>query len=67
MNAPERMVFLDMQSQIDSRNIHLDAVGVKGVRYPVTISARAKPVPTIAALTLIEDLIAIAEGSASCE
>jgi GTP cyclohydrolase FolE2 len=40
MNAPERMVFPDMQSQFDSRNIHIDAVGVKGVRYPETISAR---------------------------
>ena len=28
MNAPERMVFPDMQSQFDSRNIHIDAVGV---------------------------------------
>jgi len=55
MNAPERMAFPDIQSQFDSRNVHIDAVGVKGVRYPVTISARGKPVATIA------------EGSASCE
>ena len=48
MNAPERMVFPNMQSQYDSRNIHIDAVGIKGVRYPVTMGARGKPLPTIA-------------------
>lgn len=63
MNAPERMVFLDMQSQADSRNVHLDAVGVKGVRYPVTIGTRGKPVPTIAALTLTVGLSASAKGT----
>lgn len=46
MNARERMVFSDLQSQFDNRNVRIDAVGIKGVRYPVTISARGKPVPT---------------------
>ena len=63
MNAPERMVFPDIQSQFDSRNIHIDAVGIKGVRYPVTISARGKPVPTIAALSLTVGLSASAKGT----
>jgi len=63
MNAPERMVFPDMQSQFDSRNIHIDAVGIKGVRYPVTLSARGKPVPTIAALSLTVGLSASAKGT----
>ena len=63
MNAPERMLFPDMQSQFDDRNIHIDAVGIKGVRYPVTISAREKPVPTIAALSLTVGLSASAKGT----
>ncbi len=32
MNAPERIVFADIQSQFDSRNVRIDAVGIKGVR-----------------------------------
>jgi GTP cyclohydrolase I len=63
MNAPDRMVFPDMQSQFDHRNIHIDSVGVKGVRYPVTISARGKPVPTIATLSLTVGLSARAKGT----
>ena len=63
MNAPERIVFPDMQSQFDSRNIHIDAVGVKGVRYPLTISARGKPVATIVALSLTVGLSASAKGT----
>lgn len=63
MNAPERIVFPDLQSQFDSRNIHIDGVGIKGVRYPLTISARGKPVPTIAALSLTVGLSACAKGT----
>src|ERR1035437_7863365 len=63
MNAPERMVFPDIQSQFDSRDIHIDAVGVKGVRYPVIISARGKPMPTIAVLSLTVGLSASAKGT----
>ncbi len=51
MNAPERMVFPDLQSQFDSRNIRIDGV-VK---------------TELAGAMAIEELIAIAEGSASCE
>src|SRR5512140_1014254 len=63
MNAPERTVFPDIQSQCDSRNIHIDAVGIKGVRYPVAISARGKPLATIAALTLTVGLSASDKGT----
>lgn len=63
MNAPERIFFPDIQSQLDSRNIHIDRVGIKGVRYPVTISAPGKPVPTIAALSLTVGLSASAKGT----
>ena len=63
MNAPERIAFLDVQSQFDSRNIHIDAVGIKGVRYPVTIGARGHPVPTVADLSLTVGLAASAKGT----
>jgi GTP cyclohydrolase FolE2 len=63
MNAPERMAFPDIQSQCDSRNIHIDAVGVKGVRYPVTICASGRPVATIAALSLTVGLGASDKGT----
>ncbi len=63
MNAPERLVFPDIQSQFDRRNIHIDAVGIKGVRYPVTISARGKAVATIAVFSLTVGLAASAKGT----
>ena len=63
MNAPERIVFPDLQSQFDSRNIHIDGVGIKGVRYPLTIGACGRPVPTIATLSLTVGLSASAKGT----
>ena len=63
MNAPERILFPDIQSRVDSRDINIDGVGIKGVRYPVTISAPRKPVPTIAALSLTVGLSASAKGT----
>jgi len=63
MNAPERIFFPDIQAQADSRNIHIDSVGIKGVRYPVTVIARGKPTPTIAELSLTVGLDASAKGT----
>jgi len=63
MNAPERILFPDIQSQFDSRNIHIDAVGIKGVRYPVMIGAHGKALPTIAVLSLTVGLAASAKGT----
>ncbi len=37
MNAPEKIFLEDVQSRPDSRNLRIDAVGVKGLRYPVTV------------------------------
>lgn len=37
MNALERLMLPDIQAQPDARNILIDGVGVKGVRYPVSI------------------------------
>src|SRR5687768_15569251 len=37
MNAPEKLFLHDVQALPDSRNLRIDAVGVKGLRYPVKI------------------------------
>ena len=49
MNALTAMQLLpDVQAQQDFREQRIDAVGVKGVRYPVIIHSGARAVPTIA-------------------
>ena len=37
MNAPEKLFLHDVQAQPDSRNLRIEAVGVKRLRYPVSI------------------------------
>ena len=63
MNAPERIALHDVQSRPDSRNLRIDAVGVKGIRYPVTIQAGARLVPTIATLSMTVALEATDKGT----
>ncbi|MGH8752136.1 MAG: GTP cyclohydrolase, FolE2/MptA family, partial [Burkholderiales bacterium] len=63
MNAPEKITLHDVQSQPDSRNIPIDAVGIKDMRYPVTIQAGERLVPTIATLSMTVGLAAIAKGT----
>ena len=64
MNAPERIALLpDIQSQADSRDLRIDAVGIKGVRYPVIIRSGAGYLPTIAALSMTVGLPAVAKGT----
>jgi GTP cyclohydrolase FolE2 len=63
MNAPERVALGDVQSRPDSRNLRIDAVGVKGIRYPVTIQPGAAPVPTIATLSMTVSLAASDRGT----
>ena len=63
MNAPERIALHDVQSRPDSRNLPIDAVGVKGVRYPVTIHAGERLVPTIATFSMTVGLAAIEKGT----
>ena len=53
----------DVQSQIDSRNLRIDDVGVKGVRYPLTINSGGKTMPTIATLALTVGLSASDKGT----
>lgn len=64
MNAPDRVVFLpDIQAGIDDRNLPIDAVGIKGVRHPVSIRASSGPQRTIATLALSVGLPARSKGT----
>jgi GTP cyclohydrolase FolE2 len=63
MNAPERISLPDIQSQRDHRNLSIDAVGVKSVRYPVTIKVGDDCAPTIATFAMTVALPANAKGT----
>ncbi len=64
MNAPETIAFLpDMQSQVDHRDLRIDAVGVSGVRYPMTIRTGNRLVATIATLSMTVGLPAATKGT----
>lgn len=58
MNAPERIPLIaeniaDIQALPDHRNIAIDDVGIRGLRYPITVAARdGSAQPTIADLQL---------------
>jgi len=64
MNAPEKVVFLpDMQAQADRRELPIDAVGVAGVRYPMTIRDGHRLQATVATLSMTVALPATAKGT----
>jgi GTP cyclohydrolase IB len=63
VNAPERIALDDVQSRPDRRNLRIDAVGVKGLRYPVTVEAGAAPMPTIATFSMTVALAATEKGT----
>jgi GTP cyclohydrolase FolE2 len=64
MNAPENIAFLpDVQSQVDHRELRIDAVGVSGVRYPLTIRAGTRRLPTIATLSMTVSLPSASKGT----
>ena len=63
MNAPERINLPDIQSQLDERDIGIDAVGVSDVRYPINLQTGSRRVPTIANLSLTVNLPAPAKGT----
>src|SRR5262245_31813177 len=63
MNAPERIPLPDIQSQVDGRDLSIDAVGVKGVRYPVAIRSGAQAVPTVATFSMTVGLPAAVKGT----
>ena len=64
MNAPDKIAFLpDIQSKVDGRELPIDAVGVSGVRYPMTIRADDRLIPTIATLSMTVSLPAVSKGT----
>jgi GTP cyclohydrolase IB len=63
MNAPDRIDLPDIQSQVDCRNTAIDAVGVKGVRHPITIESSGATRPTIATLAMTVGLSPMTKGT----
>lgn len=52
MNAPDRMFLPDVQSSIDSRNVAIQRVGVKGLTHPVSIATPRGPQPSVATVDM---------------
>jgi GTP cyclohydrolase I len=53
MNAPERFFLPDTQSEVDPRNLPIQRVGVKGLRYPMlVVNAAGDEVPTIGTFSM---------------
>jgi MptA/FolE2 family GTP cyclohydrolase len=63
MNAPETIPLPDVQSQPDRRNLPIDAVGIKGIRYPVTIRSGNRLTRTVAALSMTVGLPGSTKGT----
>jgi GTP cyclohydrolase FolE2 len=63
MNAPERIPLPDVQSLADTRGIALDAVGVAGLRYPVTIRDGGRELATIATVGMAVALPPTVKGT----
>lgn len=64
MNAPEKVAFLpDIQLQVDTRDLRIDAVGISRVRYPMTILDDRRLLPTIATLSMTVGLPAATKGT----
>ena len=73
MNAPTNMNALlpenakallpDIQSRNDDRHLCIDAVGIKGLRYPVTVRSGDKEMATVASLSMTVGLSAARKGT----
>jgi GTP cyclohydrolase FolE2 len=63
MNAPQRVGLPDIQALVDSRDVAIDAVGIKGVRYPVTLLGPQGPQPTVATFSMTVALPASTKGT----
>jgi GTP cyclohydrolase I len=64
MNAPDKIIPLpDIQSQPDDRKLYIDAVGINKVRYPITIQAGDRLLPTIATISMTVGLSAATKGT----
>lgn len=63
MNAPEKLPLPDIQATHDGRNIAIQRVGVKNVRYPISIVAVDGVVSTVASFTMTVSLPPEAKGT----
>ena len=63
MNAPDRFHLPDIQSQSDRRDIAIDAVGVRAMRYPVAIGAPGAPHMTVADFSMTVGLDGATKGT----
>lgn len=53
----------DIQSRIDQRGLCIDAVGIKDVRYPLSVRSGGRSMPTVALLTMTVGLPATTKGT----
>lgn len=64
MNARAPTIPLpDIQALPDLRELRIDAVGIKGVRYPVTVRSGARQLATVASFTMTVGLAAQVKGT----
>ncbi len=56
MNAPDKIFMADVQASADSRNVAIDDVGIKGLRYPLCVAARDGVQHTVAEIDLMVGL-----------
>jgi GTP cyclohydrolase I len=57
LNAPDRIFIADVQASADSRNVAIDDVGIKGLRYPLSVAGRSGSVQnTVAEIDLMVGL-----------
>lgn len=63
MNAPLHLPLPDIQAMADTRQLPIQAVGIKGIRYPLTIRSGAAEQPSIADWSLSVALPAEVKGT----
>jgi GTP cyclohydrolase IB len=63
MNAPQRVGLPDIQALVDARDVAIDEVGIKGVRYPMLVAGPGGPQPTIATFAMTVALPASSKGT----
>ena len=64
MNAPDTRQHLpDVQSTPDLRQLAIQQVGVRAIRYPVTIASPGAPQPTVASIDMFVELPAHRKGT----
>ena len=64
MNAPEHFFLPDTQSEVGGRNLPIQRVGVKGLRYPMLIvNEHGRDVPTVGRFSMYVGLAGDQKGT----